>query len=288
MKIENTLSFITILLFSSNILAYNSKNSCEKLMQDGKIADAITAAKKIKNDYDKHFCLGKAYYRSNMHDVAVKAFADSEEYAKLPVDQMFSMLYKGIAERGSGNLNKSTKTLTRGLETAKLGNSKYMQMERRFLYQLGQNNLSTGKYDDSVDYFAKSIVISANDNERAEGYDGLAMAYYANKKADKAIEYGIKASNMYLKTGAYNEYADAQVKLSSYHLGDDKADRALKVLERLEKFAKDNGSQYYEATALIEQSSVLTKQGNDDDAKRRLDNGIAIANKIGATNLLPK
>ena len=32
MKIENTLSFIIILLFSSNIYSYNSDNTCEKLL----------------------------------------------------------------------------------------------------------------------------------------------------------------------------------------------------------------------------------------------------------------
>ena len=36
MKIENTLSFIIILLFTNNIYAYNSDNTCEKLMKEGK------------------------------------------------------------------------------------------------------------------------------------------------------------------------------------------------------------------------------------------------------------
>ena len=33
MKIENTLRFIIILLFSSNIYSYNSENLCEKLTE---------------------------------------------------------------------------------------------------------------------------------------------------------------------------------------------------------------------------------------------------------------
>ena len=51
---------------------------------------------------------------------------------------MFSILYKGIVERDLGEISTSTKTFTRGLETAKLGNSKYLEMEHRFLFQLGQ------------------------------------------------------------------------------------------------------------------------------------------------------
>ena len=287
MKIENNLIFIIILLFSCNIYSYNSNNNCEKLMQEGNNLDAVTAAMKIKDQYDKHFCLGKAYYRSNKHDLAVKAFATSEDLAKLPVDQMFSMLYKGIAERDLGKFDLSNKTFTKGLETAKLGNTKYLQMERRFLYQLGQNHLAKEDYLEAIDFFAKSTVVSANDNERAEGYDGLAMAYSGKKKSTKAIEYGLKAANMYRKVGAYNEYADAQIKLSSYHLQDNAPDRALDVLERLERFAIDNGSRYYEAKALLEQSLVFKHKNDEQSALTKFNTGIDIANEIGANDLLP-
>ena len=228
----------------------------------------------------------KAYYRSNMHDVAVKAFADSEESAKLPVDQMFSMLYKGIAERDLGEISSSTKPFTKGLETAKLGNTKYLQMERRFLYQLGQNYLAKKDYLEAIDFFAKSTVVSANDNERAEGYDGLAMAYYGKKKSTKAIEYGLKAANTYRKVGAYNEYADAQIKLSTYHLGDDAPDRALDVLQKLERFAKDNGSRYYEAKALLEQSLLFKHKNEEQKAIESFNIGTDIAKEIGAKDLL--
>ena len=286
MKIESTLSCIFILLFSNSIYGYNKENSCEKLMQNGNNLEAVDAAKKIKNQYDKHFCLGKAYYRSNMHELAIKAFNDSEEGAELPADQMFSILYKGIAERDSGSINISSKTFTRGLETAKLGNSKYLQMERRFLYQLGQNALSTNEYDESIDFFSKSIVISVNNDERAEGFDRLSLAYYGKKKLDKAIEYALKASNMYLKTGDLNNYADKQLNMATYHLENNAPDRSLRLLEKLERFAKDNGSQYYEAKALLEQSLVFKSKGDEQNAIARFNSGFDIAKSIGAKDLL--
>jgi len=170
MKIENALSFIIILLFTNNIYGYNLNNSCEKLIKNGEYLAAIKEADNIKNQYDKNFCLGKAYYRENIYESAIKSFEKSEEYADLPADQMFSILYKGIAERDSGQLSTSSKTLTRGLETAKLGNSKYIEMEHRFLFQLGESTLAEERYDDSVDYYSKSIVTSFNDNDRADGY----------------------------------------------------------------------------------------------------------------------
>ena len=46
MKIENTLSFIIILLFASNIYGYNLDNSCEKLIKNGEYLAAIEEALK--------------------------------------------------------------------------------------------------------------------------------------------------------------------------------------------------------------------------------------------------
>jgi tetratricopeptide (TPR) repeat protein len=286
MKIENTLSFIIILLFSSNIYSYNSDNVCEELIDNGDNVAAIKSVKKITNQYDKNFCLGKAYFSENMYQESIKAFQESEKYANLPVNQMFSILYKGIAERDSGEISTSSKTFTRGLETAKLGNSKYLEMEHRFLYQLGKTTLAEEKFDDSVDYFSKSIVTSFNDDDRADGYKGLSRAYYGKKKLAKSIEYALKSSNMYLKTGDLNEYADLQVILSSYHLEDGSSNRALKILLKLEKFAVDNGSQYYEARSLLEQSLVSKSIGDTSKSKESYSKGISIANAIGAKDLL--
>jgi tetratricopeptide (TPR) repeat protein len=285
-KIENTLTFIFIILFTNNIFAYNSDNLCEKMIMKGENLAAIEAGSKIKNEYDKNFCLGKAYYQENMYEKAIKAFERSEKFADLPADQMFSILYKGTVERDLGEISTSTKTFTRGLETAKLGNSKYLEMEHRFLFQLGQSTLADKEYDDSVDFFSKSIVTSFNDKDRADGYKGLSNAYYGKKKIDRAIEYALKASNMYLKIVDLGEYADLRINLSSLHLEDGAPDRSLKILSKLEKFAVDNGSQYYEAKVLLEQSLVFKSIGEDSRANDKRLKGISIAKTIGAKDLL--
>ena len=286
MKIENTLTFVIILLFTSNIYAYNKKNSCEILINDGNNLAAIDAAKKMEGQYDKNFCIGKAYYNENMYELAMKSFENSEEYSDLPADQMFSILYKGAVQRDMGNLSISSKTFIRGLETAKLGNSKYLQMERRFLYQLGENSLITNNYDESIDFFSKSIVISVNDDERAAGFNALSKAYYGKKKINRSIEYGVKASNMYLKIGALSEYADSQFLLASYHLQDNAPERSLRILSKLEQFAIDNGSKYFEAKALLEQSIVYKATGDGIKSSILQVKGIGIANSIGAKDLL--
>ena len=141
MNKEFTLGFIFIALFSNNIYAYNSNNSCEKLLKNGKIEQALTAAKNVDSKYDANFCAAKAYYRLKNYQAATNAFDESSKHADLPVDQMFSFLYKGISQRDLGEVKSSAATLTKGLDTAALGNSKYLQMEQRFLYQLGLSAL---------------------------------------------------------------------------------------------------------------------------------------------------
>ena len=72
-----------------------------------------------------------------------------------------------------------------------------MQMERKFLYQLGKNALANKKGDDAIDYFVKSLTVAANDDERGESFEGLSLAYFAAGKVDSAIEYGVKASTTF-------------------------------------------------------------------------------------------
>ena len=55
-------------------------NKCEKLIKDGKSLEAIEAANKLKNDYDKAFCMGKAYYRENNFTQALQSFKNSEKH----------------------------------------------------------------------------------------------------------------------------------------------------------------------------------------------------------------
>ena len=199
---------------------------------------------------------------------------------------MYSMLYKAIAERDSQDLKASSATLSKGLATAKLGNSKYMQIEQKFLYELGLNDMALGDYFNAIDYLAKSVVIANNDSERADSYNALATASFRSKKYSNAVEYAVKSSNMYQKTGQLNEYAEAIINLATYHAGDGHPEKALTTLKSLEKFAKVNGGKYFEARALIEQSVIYRSMNKDVESTLYLNNGQRIAREIGANDLL--
>tara|TARA_B100000035_G_scaffold315419_1_gene335982 strand:- start:6496 stop:7368 length:873 start_codon:yes stop_codon:yes gene_type:complete len=286
MNKEFTLSFIFITLFANNIYAYNANNKCEILLKNGDNKKAMIAAKELDNKYDAYFCSAKANYRMKNYAISIDEFEKSNKYADLPVDQLYSYLYKGIAERDSGDIETSTSTLTKGLDTAALGNSKYMQMEHRFLYQLGRNALVAQDGLNAVEYFSKSLATSANDDERGNSFEGLSNAYFILNKLNSAIEFGVKASTTYQRTGKLGNYADMQINLANYESAQKNYTRALRIINSLENFAKKNGGRYYEAKALITKSQILLTQGNKDMSLDSLNKGKAIAMSIGADDLL--
>jgi len=287
MNREVTLILVLNVLFINSLFAYNSKNKCEEFLADGKPSDAILAAKALDNKYDADFCVGKVLYLQKNYKGAIESFTKSEKIAELTADQLYSILYRGISERDKNEISNSTATFKRGLETAQLGNSKYMQMEQKFLYQIGQNEIAASNYTIAIESLSKSLVIAGDDSERADSYNALSVAYFKDKQYSKSVEYCVKASNMYQKTGQLNEYADAVINLSTYHQADNHPERAISTLEELEKFAKINGGKYYEAKALMEQSLVYQKMGKESEAIARFNIGQRIATEIGAVDLLP-
>ena len=285
MKREITLSLLFIMLYSSSIFSYTVENTCEKLLENGKLIEAKVAAKELTNKYDSNFCLGKAAYRDNDYKLAIKSFDMSIEEAVHPADQLQSILFKGIAQRDNKEIKASSATFKYGFESAQLGNTKYMQYEQRFLYQLGTSQALLKDYFEATDSFSKSIRIATNDEERALSFDGLARAYYLNNKASNAVESGLKASLLYQKVGLYGEYADSTIELSRYYYLDKQETKALSVLDKLEKFCIDNGGEYYLAKTLIAQSSLLEKLGKTDLSIDKQNKADILIERLGAKDL---
>jgi len=286
MKREITLILFINILFINSLFAYNNENKCEDYLSKNKPAEAIISAKSLTSKYDSNFCAAKAKYYQNDYEGAIESFEKSTEHAELQADQMYSILYKGIAQRDNSEIKASTITFKHGLETAKLGNSKYMQMEQKFLYQIGLSLTEMKDYFNATDYLAKSLMIAANDDERAEAYNSLAIAHAANKKYAKSVEFGLKAVNTYQRSGQRNKFAEATFSLSKYHFLDGNSSKALSLLNSLELFAKDNGSEYYRAKALFEKSLLYRKLKKGGESDTSFETAKLISTKIGASDLI--
>jgi tetratricopeptide (TPR) repeat protein len=276
-----TLILSFTLLYSNNIFAYNVNNECEKQLNKGKFEEALKAASSVKDKYDSNFCKGKANFRLRNNDQAIMDFEIAEKEASIQADQMQAILFKGITQRDSGDFKGSNKTFIYGFQTAELGNSKYLQYEHRFLYQLGINMLRTKEFLDAQDYYTRALVLASNDNERAVCYEGLAQTYFYRNKASKAVEYGLRATLMFQKTGMLGEYADSSIELSRYYYLDKNQTKATDTLKKLEKFCIDNGGEYYLAKTLIAQVELYTKIGNEKAAAESKKNAEIVMQRLG-------
>ena len=276
-----TLILSFTLLYSNNIFAYNVNNECEKQLNKGKFEEALKASSSVKDKYDSNFCKGKANFRLRNNDQAIMDFEIAEKEASIQADQMQAILFKGITQRDSGDFKGSNKTFIYGFQTAELGNSKYLQYEHRFLYQLGINMLRTKEFLDAQDYYTRALVLASNDNERAVCYEGLAQTYFYRNKASKAVEYGLRATLMFQKTGMLGEYADSSIELSRYYYLDKNQTKAIDTLKKLEKFCIDNGGEYYLAKTLIAQVELYTKIGNEKAAAESKKNAEIVMQRLG-------
>jgi tetratricopeptide (TPR) repeat protein len=276
-----TLILAFTLLYSNNIFAYNVNNECEKQLNKGKFEEALKAASSVKDKYDSNFCKGKANFRLRNNDQAIMDFEIAEKEASIQADQMQAILFKGITQRDSGDFKGSNKTFIYGFQTAELGNSKYLQYEHRFLYQLGINMLRTKEFLDAQDYYTRALVLASNDNERAVCYEGLAQTYFYRNKASKAVEYGLRATLMFQKTGMLGEYADSSIELSRYYYLDKNQTKAIETLKKLEKFCIDNGGEYYLAKTLIAQVELYTKIGDEKAAAESKKNAEIVMQRLG-------
>ena len=276
-----TLILSFILLYSNNIFAYDVNNQCEKQLNKGKYEEALKAANSVKNKYDSNFCKGKANFRLRNNDQAINDFEVAEKEASIQADQMQAILFKGITQRDSGDFKGSSKTFTYGFQTAELGNSKYLQYEHRFLYQLGINMLRTKEFLDAQDFYTRALVLASNDNERAVCYEGLAQTYFYRNKGPKAVEYGLRATLMFQKTGMLGEYADSSIELSRYFYLDKNETKAIDTLKKLENFCIDNGGEYYLAKTLIAQVELYTKIGDEKAAAESKKNAEIVMQRLG-------
>ena len=252
-----------------------------KQLNKGKFEQALKAANSVKDKYDSNFCKGKANFRLRNNDQAIKDFEIAEKEASIQADQMQAILFKGITQRDSGDFKGSNKTFTDGFQTAELGNSKYLQYEHRFLYQLGINMLRTKEFLDAQDYYTRALVLASNDNERAVCYEGLAQTYFYRNKDSKAVEYGLRATLMFQKTGMLGEYADSSIELSRYYYLDKNQTKAIDTLKKLEKFCIDNGGEYYLAKTLIAQVELYTKIGDEKAAAESKKNAEIVMERLG-------
>jgi len=276
------ITFFNLLLLN-NVFAYNNENNCEKELSNNDYARAKQEAEKLINNdpFSGNFCMAKVLFSENKAQESIALFEKSEKLAQHPADQMLSIMFKGLAYKENNDLKQALSIFTTGYETAKLGNSKFVQFERRFLIQMGDVKEKEKDNEKAYEYFAMSLKSSSNDDERAESYDRLAKCAANQGFYDRAREYSLKGSMMYKKSGYLGEFAELTILKGEYEVLDNDYEKGIRTLKELEELCIEAGGDYYLAKTYLKLYK-LSKEDKDVYLAKAKE----VATRIGANDII--
>lgn len=276
------ITFFNLLLLN-NVFAYNNENNCEKELSNNDYAKAKQEAEKLINNdpFSGNFCMAKVLFSENKVQESIALFEKSEKLAQHPADQMLSIMFKGLAYKENNDLKQALSIFTTGYETAKLGNSKFVQFERRFLIQMGDVKEKEKDNEKAYEYFAMSLKSSSNDDERAESYDRLAKCAANQGFYDRAREYSLKGSMMYKKSGYLGEFAELTILKGEYEVLDNDYEKGIRTLKELEELCIEAGGDYYLAKTYLKLYK-LSKEDKDVYLAKAKE----VATRIGANDII--
>lgn len=276
------ITFFNLLLLN-NVFAYNNENNCEKELSNNDYAKARQEAEKLINNdpFSGNFCMAKVLFSENKAQESIALFEKSEKLAQHPADQMLSIMFKGLAYKENNDLKQALSIFTTGYETAKLGNSKFVQFERRFLIQMGDVKEKEKDNEKAYEYFAMSLKSSSNDDERAESYDRLAKCAANQGFYDRAREYSLKGSMMYKKSGYLGEFAELTILKGEYEVLDNDYEKGIRTLKELEELCIEAGGDYYLAKTYLKLYK-LSKEDKDVYLAKAKE----VATRIGANDII--
>jgi len=280
MKLHKTLTVIaTSLFFNTIYAASDNASACSKAYDQTDFPAALSFANKAldtnKNDKEALICQGRVYSGQGKLDDALKSFNLAEKQATDGFDKMIIALVSGHAYKDAGLYEQAIVSYEQSLQQAKSIKSKAFE---RVAYQSeGNVYLNSGKYQQALDSYLAGSALTANDNERGESFESIALAHHKLNQHDAALEFQIKAFMMHEKSGTLDQYAHASIELGRYYAAAKNYDRAERTLNKIIKFAKEQGGAYYEAYGYCILAQVKAATGDSATAKTLVDQAKSIA-----------
>ncbi|HEU4708086.1 MAG TPA: tetratricopeptide repeat protein [Methylophilaceae bacterium] len=272
---------------ANNATVDKSINQCNQSIKEGnasKALDYANAALQLdKSSHDALLCKGRAYDALQQYPQAIEALQASEKAATDANQRMLSLLILGNVQREAGQRAQALETYEKGLTVARA--EKSSSFERASQNMIGDTQLEGGQPDEALKSYQQGSQLAANDNERGESYARIASAHDKLGNPAGAIEYQIKAMLMQEQAGERDEYANAGLDLSHYYLKAKDYTGAENTINKVLKFAKDNGSPYWEARSSYVLGQVKAAQGDVEGARTLMLAAHHTARQIGATSL---
>jgi tetratricopeptide (TPR) repeat protein len=280
MKLYITLGLILISMFLNNVYADNSENSsCNKLLEKGDIANALMQANKVlnykKNDRDALICQGRALVAKDDLNGALTAFKLADLQSKEPFDKTISTLLIGHTYKSLKQSELAISSYQKTIANAQLAGSK--AFERVAYNAIGDIYSNEKLLAQALDAYQLGRKLAANDNERGESCEKVALTYHHMNQDDLALEFQIKAYLLHDVSGTLDQYAHSSIELGRYYAIVKNYANAEKTLNKIIKFAKEQGGAYYEAQASYVLAKVKVATNDIPAAKLLVENAKSIA-----------
>lgn len=279
-------------LFFNNVYAVSDDAyACNKAYEQGDLANASTLAAKAlnasKNDRDALICQGRTLSAQGNLESALAAFKSADKLSTDAFDKTIIALITGHAHKNAKQYEQAILSYQQSLEQAGLAKSK--AFERVSHLGIGNVYFETRQYAPALKSYLTGNKLDANDNERGESFEKIALTYHLLNQHELALEYQVKAFFMHEKSGTLDQFAHSSIELGRYYAAVKNYASAENTLNKIIKFANEQGGAYYEAQGYYVLAQVKAATGDIQAAKALIEkakliakntNDIALADEI--------
>jgi len=283
MKFKHLLmTSISIILLKSSGLAFalnEEEIACNKFLEvsDGQkaLAQAEKLLKKNASNTAALLCQGRAFHLLGKNEDATKSLNTVETTAKDTYDQSVAAILAGNIYKRSAQYPEALERYQQGVVYAQKAKNNALLLSA----YLGAAEVYSLKNEAqlALEYYQKAYSYGANDNERGETLEKVAAAHAALKQFDLAVEQELKAYLMLERSGTLDQFASASITLGRYYFFNKDYVASEKILNKIIKFAQDNGGPFYEAQGSYVLAQVKAALNDKVSAKSLVDRALTIA-----------
>ncbi len=282
MKLQTTLTLIFISLFSNVIVAKTlDASDCKMAFENGDLKAAIKLSKESLEANPKNkamlLCQGRALAANEDLTAALASFKLADA---LSVDAFD----KAVASMLLGNTYKALKQYDQAIVSYNIATvhakaCKVLAYERASYNAIGNVHDLNQDYELALAQYQLGSQLSANDNERGESFEKIALMHHKLQQHALAVEYQLKGYMMQNKAGSLDEHVLAGINLGRYYADNKDYASAEHLLNKMIKFSVDQGGAYYEATASAVLANVKLAKGEKDSAIHLINRAKTIADQ---------
>jgi len=271
------------------LLAQNaSADDAEACNRALKAGDAATAAKIASEgaaaNRDVQICLGRALSAQGEFARSAAAFQRADQLSTTPLEHVVTLTLLGNQQMAQGAHEDALASYRASLALAQA--EKLKNYQRINLTQIGEVLEARQEFAGALEQYRQAQPLAANDNERADAHAHLAKVYSLLKQHDLAIEQQVKVVALNRKSGDFDHIAYAMLQLAYIYLQAGENANAGKALGKVDEAIAQAGDPYWQAESALMQGRLQQALGNPAAALKALEQGQALAEKLGASDLV--